>query len=186
VPSFAGLDIGGGCPRVIQRLPRAPPWATLCRPPRLVCGVGVCDEVGSRFSVASSTRNRRLCVNLENWSIWHIFRKSTKPYSRYPKAVLYDPGQNKCFSWRSRSREVKREPHNGTLRTKILRLKRCRENTWRTKRLVPVSGVFVFRNGGYSQGTLYFAKRDNLWFSSYTVNMQSFRTFKIMRSYRSL
>jgi len=81
---------------------------------------------------------------------------------------------------------VKREPHNGTLRTKILRLKRCRENTWRTKRLVPVSRVFVFRNGGYSQGTLYFAIRDNLWFSSYTVNMQSFRTFKILRSYRSL
>jgi hypothetical protein len=32
VPSFAGLDIGGGCPRVIQHLPKAPPWATLCRP----------------------------------------------------------------------------------------------------------------------------------------------------------
>jgi hypothetical protein len=130
VPSFAGLGIGGGCPRVIQRLPRAPPWATLCRPPRLVCGVGVCDEVGSRFSVASSTRNRRLCVNLENWSIWHIFRKSTNPYSRYRKAVLYDPGQNKCLSSRSRSRAVKRELHNGTLCAKIFRLKRCGENTW--------------------------------------------------------
>jgi len=39
--------------------------------------------------------------------------------------------------------------------------------------------------GGTSKEHSYFAKRDNLWFISYTVSMEGSQTFKGLRLYPS-